>query len=151
MHEELTQKLHQIKGNDLLNYFLLIERSINDSFIKENRRIKKHQVYKQNSQFVETVGDPSNKCDLDSPFCYFNNCINDINKFSEYKIFKLKHNTKRYDNYFLDKFNDENKENNDENTIKDDICIDSFDDILIERMEHECNKEKYGNEETKKE
>ena len=152
VHEELTQKLHQIKGNDLLNYFLLIERSINDSFIKENRRIKKHQVYKQNSQFVETVGDPSNKCDLDSPFCYFNNCINDINKFSEYKIFKLKHNTKRYDNYFLDKFKDENLDyNNNENTIKGEICIDSFDDILIERMEHECNKEKYGNEETKKE
>ena len=58
VHEELTQKLHQIKGNDLLNYFLLIERNINSSFIEANRRIKRHQVYKQNSQFVETVGDP---------------------------------------------------------------------------------------------
>ena len=152
VHEELTQKLHQIKGNDLLNYFLLIERNINSSFIEANRRIKRHQVYKQNSQFVETVGDPSNKCDLNSPYCYFNNIINDINKFSEYKIFRLKQNTKKFDNYFLDKFKDENfNNNNDENTIKNEICIDSFDDILIERMEHVCNKEKDENVETKKE
>jgi hypothetical protein len=152
VHEELTQKLHQIKGNDLLNYFLLIERNINSSFIEANRRIKRHQVYKQNSQFVETVGDPSNKCDLNSPYCYFNNIINDINKFSEYKIFRLKQNTKKYDNYFLDKFKDENFDNkNNENTIKNEICIDSFDDILIERMEHVCNKEKDENIETKKE
>jgi len=152
VHEELTQKLHQIKGNDLLNYFLLIERNINSSFIEANRRIKRHQVYKQNSQFVETVGDPSNKCDLNSPYCYFNNIINDINKFSEYKIFRLKQNTKKFDNYFLDKFKDENFNNkNNENTIKNEICIDSFDDILIERMEHVCNKEKDENIDTKKE
>ena len=152
VHEELTQKLHQIKGNDLLNYFLLIERNINSSFIEANRRIKRHQVYKQNSQFVETVGDPSNKCDLNSPYCYFNNIINDINKFSEYKIFRLKQNTKKYDNYFLDKFKEDNIDNNnDENTIKNEICIDSFDDILIERMEHVCNKEKDENIETKNE
>jgi hypothetical protein len=152
VHEELTQKLHQIKGNDLLNYFLLIERNINSSFIEANRRIKRHQVYKQNSQFVETVGDPSNKCDLNSPYCYFNNIINDINKFSEYKIFRLKKNTKKFENYFLDKFKEENFNNkNNENTIKNEICIDSFDDILIERMEHVCNKEKDENIETKNE
>ena len=152
VHEELTQKLHQIKGNDLLNYFLLIERNINSSFIEANRRIKRHQVYKQNSQFVETVGDPSNKCDLNSPYCYFNNIINDINKFSEYKIFRLKQNTKKFDNYFLDKFKEENIDNNNnESNIKNEICIDSFDDILIERMEHVCNKEKDENIETKKE
>ena len=152
VHEELTQKLHQIKGNDLLNYFLLIERNINSSFIEANRRIKRHQVYKQNSQFVETVGDPSNKCDLNSPYCYFNNIINDINKFSEYKIFRLKQNTKKFDNYFLDKFKEDNIDNNNnENNIKNEICIDSFDDILIERMEHVCNKEKDENIETKKE
>jgi hypothetical protein len=152
VHEELTQKLHQIKGNDLLNYFLLIERNINSSFIEANRRIKRHQVYKQNSQFVETVGDPSNKCDLNSPYCYFNNIINDINKFSEYKIFRLKQNTKKFDNYFLDKFKEDNIDNNNnENTIKNEICIDSFDDILIERMEHVCNKVKDENIETKKE
>ena len=152
VHEELTQKLHQIKGNDLLNYFLLIERNINSSFIEANRRIKRHQVYKQNSQFVETVGDPSNKCDLNSPYCYFNNIINDINKFSEYKIFRLKKNTKKFENYFLDKFKEDNIDNkNNENNIKNEICIDSFDDILIERMEHVCNKEKDENIETKKE
>ena len=152
VHEELTQKLHQIKGNDLLNYFLLIERNINSSFIEANRRIKRHQVYKQNSQFIETVGDPSNKCDLNSPYCYFNNIINDINKFSEYKIFRLKKNTKKFENYFLDKFKEENIDNNNnENNIKNEICIDSFDDILIERMEHVCNKEKDENIDTKNE
>ena len=92
---------------------------------------------------------------MNSPYCYFNNIINDINKFSEYKIFRLKQNTKKFDNYFLDKFKEENfdNKNNDENTIKNEICIDSFDDILIERMEHVCNKEKEKDEniDTKKE
>ena len=144
VHEELTNKLHQITNNDLLNYFLLIEKNINDSYVKENRKIKKHNIYKQNNQFEETFGDNNIKCDLDSPFCYYNGIINNINKFSEYKIFRLKQNTKKIDNYFLDKFNNLNKNNtkNNEETIgKSEICEDSFDDILVERMEHKCKKE----------
>ena len=144
VHEELTNKLHQITNNELLNYFLLIEKNINDSYVKENRRIKKYNIYKQNNQFEETFGDNNIKCDLDSPFCYYNGIINNINKFSEYKIFRLKQNTKKIDNYFLDKFNNLNKNNtkNNEETIgKSEICEDSFDDILVERMEHKCKKE----------
>ena len=39
----------------------------------------------------------------------------------------------------FDNKNDNN--NNDENVIKKEISIDSFDDILIERMKHVCKKE----------
>ena len=144
VHEELTNKLHQITNNELLNYFLLIEKNINDSYEKENRRIKKYNIYKQNNQFEETFGDNNIKCDLDSPFCYYNGIINNINKFSEYKIFRLKQNTKKIDNYFFDKLSNLNKnntKNNEENIGKNEICEDSFDDILVERMEHKCKKE----------
>ena len=143
VHEELTNKLKQITSNDLLNYFLLLEKIINNSYIKENRKLKKDNIYKQNNQYLESLGDNTIECDLSSPFCYFNNIINDITKFSEYKIFRLKQNTKKIDNYFLDKFNKDNLNNNDnENIIKNEIIEDSFDDVLIERMEHKCNEKK---------
>ena len=143
VHEELTNKLKQITSNDLLNYFLLLEKIINNSYIKENRKLKKDVIYKQNNQYLESLGDNTIECDLSSPFCYFNNIINDITKFSEYKIFRLKQNTKKIDNYFLDKFNKDNLNNNDnENIIKNEIKEDSFDDVLIERMEHKCNEKK---------
>ena len=143
VHEELTNKLKKITSNDLLNYFLLLEKIINNSYIKENRKLKKDNIYKQNNQYLESFGDNTIECDLSSPFCYFNNIINDITKFSEYKIFRLKQNTKKIDNYFLDKFNKDNLNNNDnENIIKNEIIEDSFDDVLIERMEHKCNEKK---------
>ena len=143
VHEELTNKLKKITSNDLLNYFLLLEKIINNSYIKENRKLKKDNIYKQNNQYLESLGDNTIECDLSSPFCYFNNIINDITKFSEYKIFRLKQNTKKIDNYFLDKFNNDNLNNNDnENIIKNEIIEDSFDDVLIERMEHKCNEKK---------
>ena len=143
VHEELTNKLKKITSNDLLNYFLLLEKIINNSYIKENRKLKKDVIYKQNNQYLESLGDNTIECDLSSPFCYFNNIINDITKFSEYKIFRLKQNTKKIDNYFLDKFNKDNLNNNDnENIIKNEIKEDSFDDVLIERMEHKCNEKK---------
>ena len=143
VHEELTNKLKKITSNDLLNYFLLLEKIINNSYIKENRKLKKDNIYKQNNQYLESLGDNTIECDLSSPFCYFNNIINDITKFSEYKIFRLKQNTKKIDNYFLDKFNNDNLNNTDnENIIKNEIIEDSFDDVLIERMEHKCNEKK---------
>ena len=145
VHDELTHKLHNIKSNDLLNYFLLIERNINDSYIKENRRRKKNKIYQQNSQFKESFGDNNFVCNLKSPFCFYNESINDISKFAEFKIFRKKQNTKKYDDYFADKFNSsinnniKNEINNDKNNINDEITMDDFDDILVERMEHKCN------------
>ena len=155
VHAELTKKLKQIKTNDLLNYFLLIDKNINDSYIKENRKIKKYNIYKQNGQFDENYWEKGTICDIKSPFCYYNNVINDITKFSEYKIFKLKQNTNKNDNYFSDIFkkdkfdnNNNNKnDNNNENDIKNEICVVSFDDILIERMKHVCKKENQIKEE----
>ena len=150
VHEELTNKLHQITSNDLLNYFLLIEKKINDSFVKGKRKEKKSKIIEQNTQFDESYGDGNVECDLNSPFCYFNN-INNIENFSHFKIFKLGKKTKKNDNYFCELFEKENineikneneKISNNENF--DDF--DDFDDVLVERMEHCCPQSK----ETKK-
>ena len=142
VHEELTNKLHNIKSNDLLNYFLLIERNVNDSYIKESRKRKKNKIYQQNSQFNETFGDNNFTCDLKSPFCFYNETINDISKYAEFKVFKRKENTKKYDNYFQEKINNNNTQNEinkDKNIeVKNDINMDDFDDILVERMKHKC-------------
>ena len=50
------------------------------------------------------------------------------------------------------KFDSKNDNNNDnENAIKKEISIDSFDDILIERMKHVCKKENQTITKTKEE
>ena len=48
IHDELLQKLEKIDDSDLLNYFLLTEHKINESYIKENRKRKKIKIYEQN-------------------------------------------------------------------------------------------------------
>ena len=158
VHAELTQKLRKLKSNDLLNYFLLFDKTINDSYIKKNRKIKKNEIYKQNKDFDENYGENGVTCDINSPFCFYNKIINNITLFSEYKIFRLKNNTKRYDNYFSDMFEknkfdnkNDNNNNNNENVIKKEISIDNFDDILIERMKHVCKKENQTVTKTKEE
>ena len=157
IHEEILDKIHQIKDTDLLNYFLLIDHKINESFIKENRRRKKNKIYIQNEKFNESFGDIiTNKCDKRTPYCLSNNEINNLDKFNEYKIFRIKKNTKNYQNYFTDIFMSEEKEktkiqNNDNNKInfieennnnkinnENDITLDDLDEILIERQKHMC-------------
>ena len=134
VHEELTNKLHKIKNYDLLNYFLMIEKQINYSFINESRKRRMKKINEQNSKFRETMSDVNVKCDKDSPFCYFN-LLDDISQCSQYKIFKLKKNPKRIDNYFTNKFNNiENSIIKEGNSTNDDV-----DDVLIERMEHVCD------------
>ena len=136
VQEELTKKLYQIKSNDFFKYFLLVDRNISGSLIQGVRKIKKNSVYKKfYTLFKEKTVDKNIICDLKSPFCYSNKPISEINKFSEFKIFKLKQNTKRYNNYFFDKLNYNNKGNN---IIKKELYNDNYDDILIERMNHDC-------------
>ena len=135
VHEELTNKLHKIKDYDLLNYFLIYEKQINYSFINESRKRKLKKIDEQNSKFKETMADTDIKCDVNSPFCFYN-LLDDISPYSKYKIFKLKKNTKKIDNYFKDKFNkNENNLIKEENLVIDEI---DDDDVLIERMEHVC-------------
>ena len=158
IHEEILDKMQKLKDTDLLNYFLLMYHSINESFIKENRRRKKKKVYVQNEKFYESFGDVKNKCDIRTPYCFSNTEINNLEKFNEYKIFRIKKNTKNYQNYFQDIFmrkdsekesnniaNENNKiniiiEDNNNNKIIDEkeITLDDLDEVLIERQKHNC-------------
>ena len=156
IHEEILNKLKVIKDTDLLNYFLLMDPLINDSYIKISRKKKKMKIYQQNSDFKESLAE--NKtiiCDVRTPYCVYNNEINDIEKYNEFKIFKIKNNTKYYQNYFIEKINglekekneEEKKLNNNEFNIKvlnenskkkNEINLDDLDKILIERHKHVC-------------
>lgn len=139
VHEELTKKLHKISNPDLLNYFLLIDTFIKERLIRDYRKAKQKKIIDQNSKFQETF-DVNLKCDINSPICLYHNC--DISKYSEYKIFRFKNHTKKYDNYFLDKFknNNNNINSDDKNQIVNKVEI-NFDDVLMERMKHSCIKE----------
>ena len=138
VHEELTKKLHKISKPDLLNYFLLIDPFVTERLVREYRKTKQKKIIEQNNQFKETF-DVNLKCDINTPFCLYNNC--DISHYSEYKIFRFKNNTKKYDNYFLDKFSNNNINSDDKNKIinKEET---NFDNVLVERMKHCCINKK---------
>ena len=138
VHEELTNKLHQLKNYDLLNYFLIIEKQINYSFIDESRKRKSKKIEEQNSKFKESMPEIEPKCDINSPFCFYN-LSDDISQYSKYKIFKLKKNPKKIDNYFNDKF-----DKIDNILIKEENLVDEKnedEDVLVERMIHFCKNE----------
>ena len=149
IHDELIQKLEKIDDSDLLNYFLLTEHKINESYIKENRKRKKIKIYEQNVNFKESIaGNEKLKCDLRTPYCVYNNEINNVEKYNEFKIFRIKKNTKCYPNYFTKKLDDKiiyddefeknNISNSDLNENDEEITLDDFDNILVERHNHVC-------------
>ena len=164
IHEELMDNLKFLEDTDLLNYFLLLEHSVNDSFIKENRKRKKNNVYGQNVKFKESIaGDGVMTCDLRTPYCIYNKEINDINKYNEFKIFRFNKNTKYHENYFSNIFIKENEkgindeETERENTINNskgindvediddikkekEVTLDDYNNILVERHKHVCQK-----------
>ena len=162
IHKELINKLSKIDDIELLNFFLLCDNLINELYVKESRKRKKNQV-KKNINFKKDISiDRKMKCDLRTPYCVYNTEINDINKYNEIKIFRMKKNTKYYENYFKDIFENDNEYDDEEtgkinnnnnyeiNTInnnvednknKIDVTLDTFDDLLIERHKHVCTKE----------
>jgi hypothetical protein len=162
IHEEILNKLQKIKDTDLLNYFLMADHLINESYIKENRKRKKMKVYEQNVNFRENIaGSGKLDCDVRTPYCVYNTEINDIDKYNDFKIFRTQKNTKYYENYFADKFKNEEKKNlfqdeeekfnvindnnngknNENNNIEDaEVNLDDFNDVLLERHKHVCNK-----------
>jgi hypothetical protein len=166
IHEEIINKLQKIDDTSLLNYFLLYDHLINESYVKASRKRKKKEVYKQNISFKESIsGDGKMQCDLRTPYCVYNTEINDIDKYNEFKIFRIKENTKHRKNYFKDIFENEletedeeigNNNNNNDNELnitkgndndgstqkEIDITLDAFDDLLLERHKHVCTKKK---------
>ena len=114
------------------------------------------KVYEQNVNFKENIaGKDKKECDIRTPYCIYNNEINDIDKYNEFKIFKIKKNTKYYENYFKEKFfnkdkkqlyNEEEKSNNINNinnfnnNIENDVNLNDFDNILLERHKHVCTQ-----------
>ena len=171
IHEEILNKLQKIKDTDLLNYFLMADHLINESYIKENRKRKKMKVYEQNVNFKENIaGSGQLDCDVRTPYCVYNTEINDIDKYNDFKIFRTNKNTKYFQNYFVDKFKNEEKKNiynykeekfndindnnngkdNEDNNIDDgEVNLDDFDGVLLERHKHVCGKNDENNPENK--
>ena len=117
------------------------------------------KIYEQNTNFKESLaGNGKMDCDIRTPYCVYNNEINDIEKYNEFKIFKIRNNTKSYQNYFIEKINEiekrkdceeknvndnkliNNKDFNENNKKEIEINLDDLDKILIERHEHICVK-----------
>jgi hypothetical protein len=150
IHEVLLNKLEKLDDTDLLNYFLLTNHKINDSYIKENRKKKKDKIYEQNMSFRESIaGNESVNCDLRTPYCVYNEDINNIEKYNEFKIFKLKKNTQYFENYFEEKLKEKNKndiiiinENNSSSKKETKVTLEDLDNVLVERHPHVCNKKK---------
>ena len=131
IHEEILDKLQKISDIDLLNYFLITDNLINDSYVKENRKRKKLKIYEQNVNYKESIaGEGSMECDLRTLYCVYNNEINDIEKYNEVKVFTIKNNTKNYENYFSDiiknekRIDDEGDKDNNMNNMNENNDLD---------------------------
>ena len=134
---QFPEKAKDIKQNDLLNYYLLMDKTLNDDYIKEHRsKVKKIEVEKN-----ENIDDNDKKCDKKNPYCLYIVRNKKINLFSEYKIFKLKENTKKNEDYFSELFKNDEFVNNNSKVIKNENHGGSLDDILIERVKHVCPQE----------
>ena len=142
VHVNIINRIKRIKCNDLLNYYLLMDDTLNNSYLNEKRKeaLNKLNNFVQNEPY-EKVVDEGTKCDPTSPYCFYNKIINNYDEFSEYKIFKLKKNTEKNKNYFSDLFNNDKFNDNNGKVIKNETKGDSFDDILVERISHVCTKE----------
>ena len=131
-----------IKCNDLLNYFLLMDETINNSYLNEEMKRAKKIVDDEDKKHPRKKEIGKNpKCDPTTPFCFYNQIINNVEAFSEYKIFKLKENTEKNENYFSDLFSNDKFNDNNGKVIKNETKGDTFDDILVERVSHVCTKE----------
>ena len=109
--QNIKNKLFEFNNYDLLNYFLLVERLITNSFIDEYRKRKRQKLMKQmenNNIFNKPL---NNKKIL----------------FPDYKVILLKKIPKRINNYFYEKIKNKYLKNNKCN------IIDNEDDILIEK------------------
>ena len=137
-----SDRLINIKQNDLLKYYLLMDETINESYLNEitkEAKINFDEFFK-GVHHIKEISEGT-KCDPSTPYCFYNKIINDVEHFSEYRILKLKKNTEKNDNYFSDLFNSDKFDENKLTDIKNETKGDNFDDILIERIEHICSKE----------
>jgi len=137
---KLIKDANKIKNIDLLNYFLLMNQKVDDSLLNAVKKIKLKyflaKIPEENKVNEEII------CDPKSPYCFYNKSTKNIKEFPKYKIFKLKENIKKNENYFSDLFNNDKFCDNNGKVIKNEISKTSnFDDLLIERIEHVCKKE----------
>ena len=139
----VADRLIKIKQNDLLNYYLLMDETLKDSYLNEIRKEAQKKMddnYKEDPIKIQL--EEGKKCDPTTPYCFYNKALTDIEHLTTYRILKLKKNTEKNDNYFSDLFNNyKSGDNNNVKVIKNETQGDSFDDILIERVEHVCSKE----------
>ena len=146
--DKWTKEFMEIKPDDLLNYFLLMDKTINDSDIRELRnKVENKDFGERNVEAFADAKVDSKKCYINTPFCFYNEKIKKTDIYSEYKIFKLKGNTKKEENYLTQLFEDDKFAINNEKVIKNENFgdDDTLDNILVERVEHVCpekNQEK---------
>ena len=146
--DKWTKEFMEIKPDNLLNYFLLMDKTINDSDIRELRnKVENKDFGERNVEAFADAKVDSKKCYINTPFCFYNEKIKKTDIYSEYKIFKLKGNTKKEENYLTQLFEDDKFAINNEKVIKNENFgdDDTLDNILVERVEHVCpekNQEK---------
>ena len=142
----LKNNLLKITPNDLLNQYLLLDKTINKSEIKIRRNEAKKDKFLV-EQIKAAVNNNknaviTNKCDIKIPYCFYNKNIYNIDLYSEYKIFKGKENTKKEEDYFTNLFEGDKFNDNNGKVIKNENLDDgNIDDLLVERVNHVCKEE----------
>ncbi len=142
----LDQQFNEIKPSDRLIYYLLADSRIDDSLIKQRRKEEreKEKEKEEKEKKDKAAFDKSKikkKCDTNTPYCFYNEKIRRHDLYSDYKIFKVKKNTEKNEDYFTNLFKEDKFGNNNDKFIKNENPGGNFDDILVERVEHVCTEE----------
>ena len=142
----LDQQFNEIKPSDRLIYYLLADSRIDDSLIKQRRKEEreKEKEKEEKEKKDKAAFDKSKikkKCDTNTPYCFYNEKIRRHDLYSDYKIFKVKKNTEKNEDYFTNLFKEDQFGNNNDKFIKNENPGGNFDDILVERVEHVCTEE----------
>ena len=144
--KKLENNLLKIIPNDLLNQYLLLDKTIKESEIKIRRNEAKKDKFLVEQIKVAVNNNKNavitNKCDIKIPYCFYNKDIYNIDLYSEYKIFKGKENTKKEEDYFTNLFEGDKFNDNNGKVIKNENLDDgNIDDLLVERVNHVCKEE----------
>ena len=150
INRKILNKMKTTTTNDInsLLYFLYLYSSVNNNLIKQWRK-KIELSTEEETMLNRPLMKKEIKCDINMPFCLYNNEENNINKNKQFIVHKTKYELKLIDNYFFDHIYKDKIKNEDKNIdIGNQLNVESFNDLnisanslIIERQKHICIEE----------
>ena len=144
INRKIINKMKTTKDINSLFYFLYLYSSVNNNLIKQ-WRTKIELSTQEETMLNRPISKKEVKCDINMPFCIYNNEENNINKNKQFIVHKTKYELKIIDNYFFDNIYKDKVEEEKNIDVENQLNVESFNDLnisanslIIERQKHIC-------------